>query len=137
MTLSRRRSDCAEHPTRGRGLALTAPTPLFRARRTQAVAVILCLFASASGFAPAARARFAPRTTLSMSTETKKATALPTSVKPGVVTGQALVDLLDHAQENGCEPRALSLRLFGPSSRRGASALPLPRRARAPRLLLR
>merc|ERR1719440_820631 len=28
-------------------------------------------------------------------------TPLPASVKPGVVTGQALVDLLDHAKENG------------------------------------
>merc|ERR1719183_1254173 len=32
---------------------------------------------------------------------TKTTTPLPTSVKPGVVTGQALVDLLDHAKENG------------------------------------
>ena len=28
-------------------------------------------------------------------------TKLPTSIKPGVVTGQALVDLLDHAKEVG------------------------------------
>ena len=33
--------------------------------------------------------------------ETKTITPLPASVKPGVVTGQALVDLLDHAKENG------------------------------------
>lgn len=32
---------------------------------------------------------------------TTKMTSLPASVKPGVVTGQALVDLLDHAKENG------------------------------------
>lgn len=31
----------------------------------------------------------------------KAMTPLPASVKPGVVTGQALVDLLDHAKENG------------------------------------
>merc|ERR1719258_496934 len=33
--------------------------------------------------------------------ETKTITPLPASVKPGVVTGDALVDLLDHAKENG------------------------------------
>jgi fructose-bisphosphate aldolase class II len=33
--------------------------------------------------------------------ETKTITPLPTSVKPGVVTGQALLDLLDHAKTNG------------------------------------
>jgi len=33
--------------------------------------------------------------------ETKTVTPLPASVKPGVVTGQALVDLLDHAKTNG------------------------------------
>merc|ERR1719456_671563 len=33
--------------------------------------------------------------------EAKTVTPLPTSVKPGVVTGQALVDLLGHAKENG------------------------------------
>ena len=32
--------------------------------------------------------------------ETKAVTALPASVKPGVVTGQALWDLLEHAKEN-------------------------------------
>merc|ERR1719230_617658 len=33
--------------------------------------------------------------------QTKTVTPLPASVKPGVVTGQALVDLLDHAKTNG------------------------------------
>merc|ERR1719238_2239064 len=33
--------------------------------------------------------------------EVKTVTPLPASVKPGVVTGQALLDLLDHAKENG------------------------------------
>merc|ERR1719453_2914888 len=33
--------------------------------------------------------------------QTKTATPLPATVKPGVVTGQALVDLLDHAKTNG------------------------------------
>ena len=32
--------------------------------------------------------------------ETKTVTPLPASVKPGVVTGQALLDLLDHAKTN-------------------------------------
>merc|ERR1719181_2322707 len=39
----------------------------------------------------------APRATVSMAA----ATALPTSVKPGVVTGEALWDLLQHAKTNG------------------------------------
>jgi len=33
--------------------------------------------------------------------ETKTITPLPASVKPGVVTGQAVTDLLNHAKENG------------------------------------
>merc|ERR1719298_359854 len=33
--------------------------------------------------------------------QTKTVTPLPASVKPGVVTGQALMDLLDHAKTNG------------------------------------
>jgi len=36
-----------------------------------------------------------------MQTATKTATPLPASVKPGVVTGDALVDLLQHAKDNG------------------------------------
>merc|ERR1719183_1778700 len=39
----------------------------------------------------------APRATVSMAA----ATALPTSVKSGVVTGEALWDLLQHAKTNG------------------------------------
>merc|ERR1719454_2543406 len=35
------------------------------------------------------------------SMETKTVTPLPASVKPGVVTGEALMDLLAHAKENG------------------------------------
>merc|ERR1719231_2176955 len=35
-----------------------------------------------------------------VSMEAKTVTPLPTSVKPGVVTGQALMDLLEHAKEN-------------------------------------
>merc|ERR1719454_2321361 len=35
-----------------------------------------------------------------ISMETKTVTPLPATVKPGVVTGQALVDLLEHAKEN-------------------------------------
>jgi fructose-bisphosphate aldolase class II len=47
--------------------------------------------------------RVAPRSVLGLkaaATETKFA-KLPASVKPGVVTGQALVDLLDYAKESG------------------------------------
>merc|ERR1712151_418051 len=58
--------------------------------------------APACAFVP--NAKFAvPRSALQMSTETEtKAFAnLPASVKPGVVTGQALVDLLQHAKETG------------------------------------
>ena len=40
----------------------------------------------------------APRAAVHMATTT--VTLLPASVKPGVVTGQALVDLLEHAKEN-------------------------------------
>jgi len=58
--------------------------------------------ASAEAFAPSAS--FSASSALKMSTEveTEKAFAkLPASVKPGVVTGQALKDLLDNAKENG------------------------------------
>ena len=72
-----------------------------------------------------------------MSTETK-ATKLPASVKPGVVTGKALVDLLDHAQENGCEPRRSRARARSPappSTLRIAAGRILFPGARAARLL--
>ena len=43
----------------------------------------------------------APRAATSMAeARAVKATPLPASVKPGVVTGQALWDLLEHAKEN-------------------------------------
>jgi len=51
-----------------------------------------CSFNVGSGAAPA------PRAAVNMQTAT--ATALPASVKPGVVTGEALWDLLNHAKEN-------------------------------------
>jgi fructose-bisphosphate aldolase class II len=62
------------------------------------------LAAPAYGFAPTAR--FGVRqTSLMMSTETSSETKafkkLPASVKPGVVTGKALVDLLEHAKKEG------------------------------------
>merc|ERR1719201_1411486 len=49
------------------------------------------------GIAPASAAR---ATTSMAQARAVKATPLPASVKPGVVTGQALQDLLDHAKEN-------------------------------------
>jgi fructose-bisphosphate aldolase class II len=58
--------------------------------------------ASAQAFAPAAS--FGASSALKMSTETSEEKAfakLPASVKPGVVTGAALEDLLNNAKENG------------------------------------
>jgi len=62
------------------------------------------LLAPATAFSPGAS--FHARTSsLKMATEaateTKAFAKLPASVKPGVVTGQALVDLLDHAKSAG------------------------------------
>lgn len=60
------------------------------------------LLAPAAAFAPSAG--FVAKTALFAETEAateKKVTPLPESVKPGVVTGKALDDLLNHAKENG------------------------------------
>merc|ERR1712232_213057 len=60
------------------------------------------LLAPAAAFAPSAG--FVAKTALFAETEAateKKVTPLPESVKPGVVTGDALVDLLDAAKEQG------------------------------------
>mmetsp|Transcript_5050 Transcript_5050/g.7925 ORF Transcript_5050/g.7925 Transcript_5050/m.7925 type:complete len:401 (+) Transcript_5050:92-1294(+) len=60
------------------------------------------LLAPAAGFAPGAS--YSRPSALQMSsteTETKAFAKLPASVKPGVVTGKALVDLLNHAKEAG------------------------------------
>jgi fructose-bisphosphate aldolase class II len=68
------------------------------------LAVAALLAVQAAAFAPAPQFG-APRTAMHMSTETEteeKAFAkLPASVKPGVVTGKALLDLLDNAKEQG------------------------------------
>jgi fructose-bisphosphate aldolase, class II len=57
------------------------------------------LITSAGAFAPGA-STFGVRTALDMSATTEAVfTKLPASVKPGVVTGKALVDLLDHAKK--------------------------------------
>jgi len=56
--------------------------------------LVLASLASASALQMGARVR-AP------TMEAKTVTPLPASVKPGVVTGDALVDLLAHAKENG------------------------------------
>merc|ERR1719460_3086368 len=61
---------------------------------------VLALLGGASAFnAPA----FTPRTSAlqATATETKAFAKLPASVKPGVVTGPALLDLLDHAKVAG------------------------------------
>merc|ERR1719486_526370 len=60
------------------------------------------LIASAAAFAPAAS--FGRGSALKMSevvTEAKAFAKLPATVQPGVVTGQALVDLLDAAKDQG------------------------------------
>jgi fructose-bisphosphate aldolase class II len=61
----------------------------------------LFLAAPAMAFAPSAH--FGSSTVLKMATETteKAFTKLPASIKPGVVTGQALKDLFDNAKANG------------------------------------
>jgi len=67
------------------------------------ISPLVFLPALAYGFAPAAQTGF--KTALPMSTETagetKAFAKLPASVKPGVVTGKALVDLLQHAKKEG------------------------------------
>jgi len=64
----------------------------------------LLLAAPAYGFSPSAKFSV-PTTALSMATETSSETKtyaqLPASIKPGVVTGKALVDLLQHAKKEG------------------------------------
>merc|ERR1712232_933098 len=60
------------------------------------------LLAPAAAFAPSAG--FVAKTALFAETEAateKKVTPLPESVKPGVVTGKAMGDLLNHAKTNG------------------------------------
>jgi fructose-bisphosphate aldolase class II len=65
----------------------------------------LFFVAPAAAFAPSGSFGV-PRTAMQMSTETEATTEkafakLPASVKPGVVTGKALADLLDNAKECG------------------------------------
>lgn len=61
------------------------------------------LFAPTVAFTPGAISRRGASLQMSTeaSTESKAFAKLPASVKPGVVTGQALVDLLDHAKVAG------------------------------------
>jgi len=66
------------------------------------LAIATLLVGSAAAFAPAATT--VRNTALNMAetaTETKAFAKLPASVKPGVVTGTALTDLLDAAKEQG------------------------------------
>lgn len=60
-------------------------------------------FVPSKTFAPRALRdpRAAPRVCMATATESKVISPLPSSVKPGVVTGQALRDLFAHAKENG------------------------------------
>merc|ERR1719393_547719 len=57
------------------------------------------MLSSVASAALALNLNAAPRAGV-ISMETKTVTPLPASVKPGVVTGKALVDLLNHAKEN-------------------------------------
>ena len=59
--------------------------------------VLALALATSEAFAP--RAGFANRVMAARATATE--VSLPASVKPGVVTGKALVDLLDYAKERG------------------------------------
>jgi len=61
----------------------------------------LFLIPSAAAFSPSFSATRRSGLFMSTETETKAFAKLPASVKPGVVTGKALTDLLDHAKENG------------------------------------
>jgi len=66
------------------------------------IPVAALLFTSAAAFAPSAS--FNERSSLLQMTATVEAPAfkkLPASVKPGVVTGKALTDLLNHAKKEG------------------------------------
>jgi len=68
-----------------------------------ATATILLSASSALAFAPN-KAAFRPASSLfatEAATEKKTYAKLPASVKPGVVTGQALKDLLNHAKKEG------------------------------------
>jgi fructose-bisphosphate aldolase class II len=66
------------------------------------LAIASLLVGSAAAFAPAATPMRNSALNMATETTTEKAFAkLPASVKPGVVTGSALVDLLDAAKEQG------------------------------------
>mmetsp|Transcript_20457 Transcript_20457/g.34615 ORF Transcript_20457/g.34615 Transcript_20457/m.34615 type:complete len:401 (-) Transcript_20457:64-1266(-) len=66
------------------------------------LAIASLLIGSAAAFAPAATPMRNSALSMSTETTTEKAFAkLPASIKPGVVTGPALVDLLDAAKEQG------------------------------------
>jgi fructose-bisphosphate aldolase class II len=71
----------------------------------RSVVIALALLASASAFAPSFLSRAAPRlaavAAAPAAAPATKWTSLPPSVKPGVVTGKALNDLLQYAQDRG------------------------------------
>uniref|UniRef100_A0A7R9WRW8 fructose-bisphosphate aldolase n=1 Tax=Craspedostauros australis TaxID=1486917 RepID=A0A7R9WRW8_9STRA len=66
-------------------------------------AILSALIGSAAAFAPATNfgVRNMALKSSETSDETKAFAKLPASVKPGVVTGKALVDLLEHAKKEG------------------------------------
>jgi len=65
------------------------------------LAIASLLVGSAAAFAPAQEAFRAPTSLQATATDAKAFAKLPATVKPGVVTGSALVDLLDAAKEQG------------------------------------
>jgi fructose-bisphosphate aldolase class II len=65
-----------------------------------AVVLALCLTAS-TAFAPQGSFMGRSRTSMMAAPAATKFTSLPATVKPGVVTGKALNDLLQYAQDKG------------------------------------
>jgi fructose-bisphosphate aldolase class II len=65
------------------------------------LAIAATLATSAAAFAPSAFVAKSSALSMSETATDRKITPMPASVKPGVVTGKALDDLLNHAKENG------------------------------------
>jgi len=65
------------------------------------LAIAATLATSAAAFAPGAFVAKSSALHMSETATEKKVTPMPSTVKPGVVTGEALNDLLNHAKTNG------------------------------------
>jgi len=64
------------------------------------IAIFLAIIAACAAFVTKNGLTMPRQTSLMRPSALQMATALPATVKPGVVTGQALTDLLDYAKEN-------------------------------------